>query len=257
MSRKSPSRTQARTRFRWRRRWPARAGAAVLVVAVMLAVGSVPASTAVSEPEPETVERLEPAAMPGPEPVVVKRAVRAPVVLAPGHPSPAVVASPAAILARTPASSPDAAAGTARWMWPAGPPHDLVRPFQAPASRYGAGHRGIDIVAGPGDPVLAPADGVVSFTGVVVDRGVLSIQHDENLVSSFEPVVATVSEGERVSAGQVVGVVASGAHCSDRCLHFGVRRHGQYISPVLFLGGLSRAVLLPLPPAGPVLHPAP
>jgi murein DD-endopeptidase MepM/ murein hydrolase activator NlpD len=134
----------------------------------------------------------------------------------------------------------------ARWTWPVGSVHDLGRSFQAPAGPYGAGHRGIDVAAQPGTAVRAPADGVVSFAGVVVDRPVLSIQHSDGLLSSIEPVTAQVAEGDRVSAGQVVGVVATGAHCSDRCVHFGVRRHGQYISPLLFLGGLSPAVLLPL-----------
>ncbi|MBX0298647.1 M23 family metallopeptidase [Cryobacterium sp. 1639] len=157
-------------------------------------------------------------------------------------PEAAVAAAPAAVEARP----------AALWQWPVGGPQNLQRSFEAPLSRYGTGHRGIDLVAGPGAPVRAPADGVVSFSGVVVDRPVLSLQHGEDLVSSFEPVAATVSVGDRVAAGQVIGVVASGAHCAERCVHFGVRRHGQYISPILFLGGLARAVLLPVPPAGPV-----
>jgi len=128
----------------------------------------------------------------------------------------------------------------------------VVRAFEAPADRYSAGHRGIDLVAGEGDPVRAPADGEVTFVGTVVDRPVLSIRHGNDLISSFEPVTATVGEGDRVRAGQVIGIVATGAHCSGQCVHFGVRRHGQYISPVLFLGGVARAVLLPLPPPGPV-----
>jgi len=160
-----------------------------------------------------------------------------------------VAAAAAAAATTTTTTEPRPAA---LWQWPVGGPQGLQRAFDAPLSRYGTGHRGIDLVASPGAPVRAPADGVVSFSGVVVDRPVLSLQHGEDLVSSFEPVAATVSVGDRVAAGQVIGVVASGAHCAQRCVHFGVRRHGQYISPILFLGGLARAVLLPLPPAGPV-----
>ncbi|MCU1445876.1 M23 family metallopeptidase [Cryobacterium sp.] len=174
----------------------------------------------------------------------------------------AVAAPPASTASARPVAStgpvaagprPGARVGTApsaQWTWPVGPSHELQRSFQAPATSYGAGHRGIDIVVGTGAPVHAPADGVVSFTGVVVDRPVLSIQHAGDLVSSFEPVTASVAAGDPVSAGQVVGVVGTGAHCSGHCLHVGVRRHGQYISPMLFLGGVDRAVLLPLGPAG-------
>jgi murein DD-endopeptidase MepM/ murein hydrolase activator NlpD len=143
------------------------------------------------------------------------------------------------------------AVALARWSWPVGPPHTLLHAFAAPATPYGAGHRGIDVGARPGTPVRAPADGVVSFAGVVVDRPLVSILHSDGLVSSVEPVTGFVSAGDRVSAGQVVGAVASGAHCSERCLHFGVRLHGQYISPLLVLGGVDRAVLLPAAAANP------
>jgi len=158
-----------------------------------------------------------------------------------GAPAPAPVPAP-----------PAAVSAESAWTWPVGPPRHLLRPFEAPASRYAAGHRGIDLVAAEGDSVRSPADGVVTFVGTVVDRPIVSIQHGNDLLTSFEPVTATVNEGDRVRAGQVIGSVATGAHCTARCVHFGVRRHGQYISPVLFLGGLSRAILLPLPPTGPL-----
>ncbi|TFC90268.1 M23 family metallopeptidase [Cryobacterium sp. TMT4-31] len=186
-----------------------------------------------------------------------------------GSPAPALASAPVPVVAEHSAAASVAVpvsatlgaalpgqAAPAGWAWPVGPPRELTRPFEAPTSRYAAGHRGIDLVAGEGHPVRSPADGVVTFAGTVVDRPVLSIQHGEDLVSSFEPVTATVSEGDRVLAGQVVGVVATGSHCTARCVHFGVRRHGQYISPMLFLGGLARAILLPLPPTGPVPIPA-
>lgn len=169
------------------------------------------------------------------------------VLLAGGCPAGAAGSAPQP--APPPAAQPAAAAERGAWAWPVGPPHRTVRAFEAPASPYATGHRGVDLAAGAGTPVRSPADGVVSFAGVVVDRPVLSIQHDDGLVSSIEPVSASVRAGERVRAGQLVGVVATGAHCSARCLHLGVRRHGQYISPLLVLDGLARAVLLPVPAA--------
>ena len=32
-----------------------------------------------------------------------------------------------------------------RWQWPVPPPHEVIAPFDAPATPYGPGHRGIDI----------------------------------------------------------------------------------------------------------------
>lgn len=139
------------------------------------------------------------------------------------------------------------------WRWPVDGPRVLVRPYIAPATPYVAGHRGIDIrVAGDADwAVFAPADGIVHFAGVVVDRPVLSIRHANGLSSSFEPVTALVAAGASIRRGQLVGMLSepSGAsHCSVPCLHFGVRRHGEYLSPLNYLGGIPHSVLLPTRP---------
>lgn len=141
-------------------------------------------------------------------------------------------------------NSPETAALTPRWGWPLAAPHVVVQPFVAPETPYSPGHRGIDIGGSVGDVVAAPARGVVHFAGWVVDRGVVSIRHEGGLISSFEPVSAVVVAGERVERGQVVGVLERG-HCAGPCLHFGVRRYGEYVSPLLFLAGIPRSVLLP------------
>ena len=154
---------------------------------------------------------------------------------APGSASDSVLATEAATEAAT--------AGT--WLWPLPPPHPVLRGFQAPATLYAPGHRGLDLAAEAGREVIAPATGVVSFAGVVVDRPVLSIKHSGGLVSSLEPVSASVTVGDQVTAGQPVGEVATGGHCAGRCLHLGARLNGGYVSPLLYLVGVPRAVLLP------------
>ncbi|HEY5320679.1 MAG TPA: peptidoglycan DD-metalloendopeptidase family protein [Galbitalea sp.] len=135
-----------------------------------------------------------------------------------------------------------AAASEPRWSWPVGGAHTIVRPYLAPATAYAAGHRGVDIAAT--GAVTAPADGVVHFAGFVVDRPVLSIVHAGGVISSYEPVTSTLSKGDVVTRGEIVGALQPG-HCLQSCLHFGVRIDGQYVSPMLFLGGLPHSVLLP------------
>jgi murein DD-endopeptidase MepM/ murein hydrolase activator NlpD len=129
------------------------------------------------------------------------------------------------------------------WLWPVDPPHTIVRPWIAPATPYSAGHRGIDIAA-PAATVRAPAAGTVHFAGVVVDRPVVSIRHAGGLITSYEPVTTELVAGDAVARGDPVGVVEAG-HCASRCLHFGVRLDGEYVSPLAYLGGIPRAVLLP------------
>jgi murein DD-endopeptidase MepM/ murein hydrolase activator NlpD len=130
------------------------------------------------------------------------------------------------------------------WLWPTEGPKQILRAFVAPATPYSAGHRGIDIYAPPGTAILAPIDSTVYFAGFVVDRPVLTLAHADYL-ASFEAVDASVEVGETVRAGEVVGVSEEGPHCSG-CVHFGLRLRGVYVSPLLVLGEVPRAVLLPL-----------
>lgn len=141
------------------------------------------------------------------------------------------------------------------WVWPVDGPRVVVRPFVAPAEPWSAGHRGVDLGASAdGVPVRAVMAGVVHFAGVVVDRPVITVR-DGQLLATVEPVEPTVVEGERVTAGQVIGLLLPG-HCaatrrSGPCVHLGVRLAGDYVSPLRYLGGLQRAVLLPLIESAP------
>lgn len=137
------------------------------------------------------------------------------------------------------------AAALTLWAWPVPAPHSLAQPYIAPATPYAAGHRGIDIRAEAGVEVRAPDAGVVHFAGFVVDRPVISIRHPGGVISSFEPVEPLVATGDRVARGDVIGILLAG-HCASPCLHLGARIDGEYVNPLLFLGGLERAVLYPL-----------
>lgn len=136
------------------------------------------------------------------------------------------------------------------WAWPVREPHIVIREWQQPVDAYSPGHRGIDIKAAAGDIVVAPESGTVHFAGHVVDRSVLSIAHPGDLVSSYEPLETTLKKGDHVTRGQQIGTVASSDHCTESCLHFGVRNAGQYTSPRLLLEARPRAILLPVSAAG-------
>ena len=138
--------------------------------------------------------------------------------------------------------SPDAP-GRA-WQWPLTGAR-VVAPFRAPAHAYGPGHRGIDLAAEGSQDVLAPASGTVAFAGSIAGRGVVTIDHGGGLVSTLEPITARVAVGDRVGAGDSVGRLSVGGHAEPGTLHLGARRLGDYIDPLLLLGGARRAVLLP------------
>ncbi|HWL01666.1 MAG TPA: M23 family metallopeptidase [Microbacteriaceae bacterium] len=134
-------------------------------------------------------------------------------------------------------------AGQDAWRWPVDPPRRVLKAFVGPPEPWLPGHRGIDIAA-RAEVLLAPAAGIVRFAGRVVDRGVLSIDHGDGIVSSYEPVEAVVAEGEAVARGQVIASIDLG-HCAVPCVHVGVRIDGEYRNPLRWLGGAEWPVLLP------------
>lgn len=163
-----------------------------------------------------------------------------------------VLAAALAVAAISIHLGPLPAAGTdtsQRWEWPVGSSPEVLREFDKPPEPWLSGHRGVDLAATGAGPIRAPADGRVSFAGWVVDRPVLTIEHRSGLRSSFESVETDLSEGDTVSAGEVIGHISKPWHCGSRaCLHWGVRRGEEYINPLQFVTDLRPSVLLPLPP---------
>lgn len=135
------------------------------------------------------------------------------------------------------------------WLHPADTTDAPVRGYDPPQTRYGAGHRGVDFSA-PAGRIVAPANGVVSFVGVVVNRKVLTIDHGGGYKSSFEPIDTDLTRHERVQAGDFLGTVGEytdeGAHCPGSCFHWGVRLDGEYVNPVPLLRLFKPSVLLPM-----------
>lgn len=144
------------------------------------------------------------------------------------------------------ATAPTQSTSVARgWVWPLAEKRVVQRPFVAPPTPYGAGHRGVDLAASQhGVEVRAVTSGTVHFAGVVVDRPVITLRTGQ-VLATVEPVTPLVAAGDPVVAGQVIGTLQPG-HCTVPCVHLGVRVAGEYVSPLLYLGGLQRAVLLPL-----------
>lgn len=96
--------------------------------------------------------------------------------------------------------------------------------------------------------MLSPAAGTVTFAGVVVDRGVVSVLHADGRRTSLEPVAIEVVVGQGVAAGSRLGTVQdAGAHCGARaCLHWGLREGDRYVDPLAMLPGGGPVVLLPI-----------
>ncbi len=137
------------------------------------------------------------------------------------------------------------------WQAPLSAPLQLINPYFQPSSDYSAGHRGVDYRVKVGEPVFAPTDSTVWFSGKVVDRQVLSLKTRAGDLLEFEPVCSTLIAGTDVVAGQPVAATCQPdasyrQHCADQlCLHFSLRTLNGYLSPLVRYGNLAPTVLLP------------
>lgn len=151
----------------------------------------------------------------------------------------------AGVVPATAAVGPVAADSPSHMSWVRPVDGRVVEPFRAPAHRYGPGHRGADLAAPVGTPVVAPASGVVAFSGTVAGRPLLTIDHGDGFVTTLEPVLSDVQVGTQVEPGMRIATVATGGHSAAGTVHLGLRLHGEYVDPMRMYGASVRAVLLP------------
>ena len=99
-------------------------------------------------------------------------------------------------------------------------------------------HRGVDIAAAHGRPILAPAEGVVRFAG---DKPggygyTVEIDHGYGYLTRFAHASRlTVSRGDRVHRGQLIALVGATGRTTGPHLHYEVEVHGQRVDPVPFM----------------------
>ena len=134
------------------------------------------------------------------------------------------------------------AAVSPRWRSPVRGQVTVVRAFDPPRTRWGSGHRGVDLAATAGSAVLAAGAGRVTFAGRLAGRGVISIEHAPGVRTTYEPVHALVSAGQRVERGEIIGRLAPDRRHPDS-LHWGLRIRDIYGDPMRLLR--SRPMLKP------------
>lgn len=102
-------------------------------------------------------------------------------------------------------------------------------------------HKGIDFEADVGDPVLAVADGVVSYAGVRSGYGnVVEVDHGNGYVTRYAHNSRLVRRvGELVRAGQEIAKAGSTGRSTGAHVHFEVWENGRVVNPRKFLNQAS------------------
>ena len=122
--------------------------------------------------------------------------------------------------------------GRVSWTWGDG---------RDPWSREPVFHRGIDLAAPAGTPIVAPAAGTVTVATTDYEPSpssgtVAILDHGGGLTTFYAHLGSlTVAAGERVSAGQTIAEVGSTGKSTGPHLHFEVRRDGEPQDPSQFV----------------------
>ncbi len=101
-------------------------------------------------------------------------------------------------------------------------------------------HRGVDIAVRDGTPVVAMKGGTVAFAGTRAGYGtVVILQHRGSTRSLYGHLSALrVRTGDRVSAGQLIGLSGHSGNARGPHLHFEIQRWGEAEDPVPLLGAM-------------------
>ena len=129
-------------------------------------------------------------------------------------------------------------AASAPMLWPViGPITGSFGERVDPFNGEGAFHSGVDISSSYGQPVLAPADGVVTYADFYNGYGrMLQIDHGNGISTRYGHLSGfAVTDGQMVHKGQVIAYVGLSGRSTGPHLHYEVRIHDTPVNPHKFL----------------------
>lgn len=98
-------------------------------------------------------------------------------------------------------------------------------------------HKGIDVATRMSAPIVAPADGMVSFTGRDGGYGrVVTIRHGYGLVTKYAHLKkALVKKGQRVKRGETIALVGNSGRSTGPHLHYEVHLNNMAVDPLRYI----------------------
>ncbi len=98
-------------------------------------------------------------------------------------------------------------------------------------------HNGLDFAGSRGTPIVAGGAGVVEFAGRQSGYGLtVEIRHNNGFMTRYAHLSRIrVSEGERVSRGELIGDMGTTGRSTGVHLHYEVHRNGTPVNPMTFI----------------------
>jgi len=102
-------------------------------------------------------------------------------------------------------------------------------------------HSGVDIAADPGKPVIATADGIVSFSGWSGGSGnLVALEHGFGYSTYYaHNKMLVVKVGQKVKRGDIIGYIGSTGNSTGPHVHYEVWRDSKPMNPSAYLEGRS------------------
>jgi murein DD-endopeptidase MepM/ murein hydrolase activator NlpD len=109
---------------------------------------------------------------------------------------------------------------------------------QSPYGGRSEFHKGIDIAAKAGNPIIAPADGIVTESVNSADMGnYVVLDHKNGISTSYAHMLrSAVYKGKNVKKGEVIGYVGNSGRSTGSHLHYSVLLNGVNVNPSKYLG---------------------
>lgn len=106
-----------------------------------------------------------------------------------------------------------------------------------PFNGEGAFHRGVDISSSVGQPVVAPADGVVTFADFLGGYGrAIIVDHGHGLTTRYGHLANfAVIAGQEIHRGDTIGYVGLSGRSTGPHLHYEVRINDEAVDPLPYL----------------------
>ncbi len=106
---------------------------------------------------------------------------------------------------------------------------------QHPILGYARAHNGVDYYAPAGAPVGSVAPGVVTLAGWTTGGGrTVKVRHPNGYETEYLHLSAiSVKAGARIGQGDLVGRVGMTGLATGVHLHYGLKKNGSYVNPVL------------------------
>jgi murein DD-endopeptidase MepM/ murein hydrolase activator NlpD len=126
--------------------------------------------------------------------------------------------------------------GNGTYAWPVPSSYLITSGYGMRGAEF---HKGIDIGAPVGTPIVASADGVVLQAGPASGYGHwIVIDHGNGMTTVYGHMYANgvyVHSGQSVKQGQVIGAVGNDGRSTGPHLHFSMMNGGSYVNPMSYL----------------------